>query len=154
VESPYAPGDFVSCLFPFREQPHRPGPMLHVVYCERLFAGSKGRAALAAFYTTTVLHRPDEPKRPWIVEISEGSARKMGMQKAFAIDTHRIGFMPITMEFFPDLDRPDRGIRGRATPHLQSVLDRKWFEAAKDPALLQLVGPEVPWPPRSGGSRG
>jgi hypothetical protein len=31
------------------------------------------------------------------------------------------------------------------------VLDRKWFEAAKEPELLQLLGPEIPRPPRSSG---
>jgi len=127
VEPPYAPGDFINCLFPFGERPDRPGPALHVVYCERLFIGTRGRPSVAAFYTTTVLRPRDEPKRPWIIEVSEDNARKMGMQKAFAIDTRRIGFMPIARDFFPDLDRPDRGIRGRATQHLQDVLDRKWF---------------------------
>lgn len=73
------------------------------------------------------------------------------MQKAFAINTRRIGFMPIDRDFFPDLDRSDRGIRGRATEHLQKVLQRKFIEASREPELIELLGPEIPWPPRSGG---
>jgi hypothetical protein len=150
VKSPCAKGDFVNCLFPFGEYPDRPGPALHVVYCQRLLTGRSGNPAVVVFYTTTVLRPSDEPRRPWIIEVSEGNARKMGMQKAFAIDTHRIGVMPITADFFPDLGRPDRGVRGHATEHLKQVLDRKFVEAANDRDLLRMVGPGPEWPPRSG----
>lgn len=102
-----------------------------------------------AFYTTTALRSSEEPKRPWIVEISEAGAKQMGMQRAFAIDTHRIGFLAVTRDFFPDIDRPGHGIRGRATDHLQKVLSRKFIEAAKDPALLSLAGPALDWPPKA-----
>jgi hypothetical protein len=83
--------------------------------------------------------------------VTEGNAKKMGMQKPFAIDTHRIGIMPITADFFPDLERADRGIRGRATEHLKQVLNRKFVEASEDKDLLRLVGPGPDWPSRSGG---
>ena len=98
------------------------------------------------FYTTTVLRRQEEHKRPWVIEVQEANARQMGMQKAFGIDTHRIGLLKLTTDFFPDLDKPDHGIRGRATDHLQRVLTRRFIEAAKDPTLLHLAGPPLDWP--------
>lgn len=70
----------------------------------------------------------------------------MGMQKAFAIDTHRIGLLALTKDFFLDMDRPDHGIRGRASEHLQKVLKRKFIEASKRPDLVQLSGPALAWP--------
>lgn len=151
MKSPYAKGDFVNCLFPFGEHPDRPGPTLHVVYCQRLLTGRSGNPAVAAFYTTTVLRPSGQPGRPWIIEVTEGNAKKMGMQKPFAIDTHRIGIMPITADFFPDLERADRGIRGRAMEHLKQVLNRKFVEASEDKDLLRLVGPGPDWPPKSSG---
>ena len=70
----------------------------------------------------------------------------MGMQKAFAIDTHRIGLLALTKDFFPDIDLPGHGIRGRADEHLQAVLKRKFIDASKRPDLIRLAGPRPAWP--------
>jgi len=70
----------------------------------------------------------------------------MGMQKAFAIDTHRIGLLALTKDFFPDIDLPGHGIRGRADEHLQKALGRKFIEASKRSDLIQLAGPRLAWP--------
>jgi hypothetical protein len=101
VKVPFSPGDFVNCLFPFGEFPDRPGPTPHVVYCYRFFTNRVGAISTVAFYTTTAPRKPGEPKRDWIIEVSEASARQMGMRKAFAIDTHRIGLLALTKDFFP-----------------------------------------------------
>jgi hypothetical protein len=93
------------------------------------------------FYTTTAPRKSGEPKRDWMIEVSEANARQMGMQKALAIYTHRIGLLILTKDFFLDIDRPDRGIRGRATEHLRKVLSRKFIKASKRPDLIRLCGP-------------
>lgn len=149
MKPPFSAGDFVNCLFPFGERPDRPGPSPHVVYCEHFLTNRAGTLSVVALYTTTALRKPNEPKNPWILEISEGNSRGMGMQKAFGIDTRRIAFMAPTVEFFPDINRPDHGIRGRATEHLKKVLTRKFIEASRIPDLIRAAGPPLDWPKKT-----
>jgi hypothetical protein len=121
----YRRGQFVNCAFPTHERPNRPETeRLHVGYIERIFDGPNGTLAVVAVYTTTTSRPSGQPKRRSIIEVNETNSRKMGMERAFSIDPLRFLIVPVTKKWFPDIDKPDQGVRGVAPQNLQDHITK------------------------------
>jgi hypothetical protein len=104
----------------------------------------------AALYTTTTPWPRDRAIPPGVVPIAADTARRLG-QNPFVVDARRIAYMPVDDRFFPDLARPDRGVRGTAPRALQNQIVRAVIGLLQRPDLLELLGPERPGvsrPPR------
>jgi hypothetical protein len=82
-----------------------------------------GRADVAALLYTTTARWPSDAARPLgVIPIGEPQARAIG-QKPFMIDVRTAAALPITIEFFPHLERTDRGIQGTASAGLSRKIE-------------------------------
>jgi hypothetical protein len=140
--SPYRSGDFIWCAFPERENPARPGPR-HLAYALIVYnATATMSGSIIAAYTTS---------RPWsdgiaqprgLFRFDRQEAAALGQARAFVLDTRRLAYVPINARWFPHLDRPDRGVQGRAPQHLRQ---RIWREAeeliTRRTELIERLGP-------------
>lgn len=152
LELPYRPGQFVWCLYPFREFPDRPGPLRHIGYVLDVVQRGSKLLVAAALYTTTSPWPTHAPLPRGVIAIREQQARAIG-QRPFFIDARRIAYMPVNEAFFPDLQQSDKGVVGEATPGLVHKVEAAVVELLKRPDLLELLGPERPThrPRRRGG---
>jgi hypothetical protein len=144
IVSPYRPGDFVICMYPFRERPGEPGPSPHIGYCVAELRKTTGVIAVVALFTTTKPLAVAQAKPRGVIEISQQNAAAMGQRKAFLIDARRIAYMRLDARFFPHLSRADRGIVGRASAHLHNAVMRKLADLFEEPDLIEFLGPERP----------
>lgn len=137
---PVGVGHFIWSHFPKRESPSLPSNERHIALCIRRFRHRTQGYVMAAVFTTT-RPRGDRPKAKGEIEISKEQAVKLGQQSAFRIDVRRMAAMPLNAEFFPDLEEPGYGIRGR-DEKLASAAFKLFQElAAKEPELIELLGP-------------
>lgn len=144
--SPYRAGDFIWCAFPEHENPARPGPR-HLAYALLVYdATATSSGSIVAAYTTS---------RPWpggitlprgVFRFDRQEAAALGQARAFMLDVRRLAYVPIAARWFPHLDRPDRGIQGRAP---KSTRQKIWREAeeplTRHSELIERLGPF--WPP-------
>lgn len=138
--SPIRQGDFVWTHFPTSERPEAPSKDRHIALCIRESDGRAGGHVLALVYTTTV-KRADRPKARGEIEIPEGKALEFGQNSAFRIDVKRVAALPLTKEFFPDLEMPGFGKRGSST-HLAAACDKMLSKIADEtPELIEVLGP-------------
>lgn len=153
--SPYAPGDFVWCAYPEREQPARPGPqhiglVLAVSGVTPAFGGTGVSAAPPAYAVmaayTTSQPWPDPHRLPLgVFPIDAQQAAAMGQQRAFAIDTRRIAFVPLTPVWFPQLAQLGAGKVGAAPKSLfQQVTAAATELATRHKEAMERLGPM--WP--------
>lgn len=134
---PYRPGHFVWCRFPQNERPDKPGPKLRIGYLATVRQVEQG-LAVAVLYTTT---RPfAEPLPLGVIPIAGRAAETLG-QRPFWIDARCIAYLPVTIEFFPRLDRADHGVQGVALVGLQRKIVAAATEVFRRPELLDLRGP-------------
>jgi hypothetical protein len=139
VTPAYRPGQFVWCRFPTAEQPKAPGPKSRIGYV--LAVRRVGRVDVAALlYTTTVRWQTDEARPLGVIPIDEPQARKIG-QKPFMIDVRTAAALPITIEFFPHLERADRGIRGAASAGLIRKIGLVLEELGRRRIVIDVRGP-------------
>ncbi|MCC7046288.1 MAG: hypothetical protein IT562_06210 [Alphaproteobacteria bacterium] len=143
---PFLPGQFVWCNFPFRETPSDPGPERDIAYVVDILRKGDRLLVCATLYTTTRLWPRDRARPPGLVPVAGSAAQNLG-QSTFAIDARRVAYMPIDERFFPDLHRPDRGIRGTAPRALQDQVTQALVRLLQRPDLLELLGPERPGKP-------
>jgi hypothetical protein len=137
---PVGTGHFIWSHFPKRESPALPSDERHIALCIRRFRHRTQGYVLAAVFTTT-RPRGDRPKAKGEIEISKEQAAQLGQPSAFRIDVRRIAAMPLTTDFFPDLEQPDRGIRGRSEK-LANAAFRLFQEiVANEPELIEVLGP-------------
>jgi hypothetical protein len=142
-DAPYHSGDFIWCAFPARENPAHPGPR-HIGYVAISTSTKDLGSAAFVSYTTS---------QPWtggrkpagVHEFGREAAAAMGQSRPFTLDLRRMAAVPITTEWFPDLNTPHRGIVGRAHERLRVELEA----AAKDlfrrrPEIIERLGPL--WP--------
>jgi hypothetical protein len=143
-QNPYQHGDFVWCNYPQRENPARPGPR-HAGYVVLSTSTDQGGIAVLA-YTTS---------RPWtgashplgVYSIDRETAARMGQTRPFTLDLRHIAGVPVTAQWFPELDTPDHGILGRAP-----VWHRGVYETAtktlttRHPENIERLSPLIPRP--------
>jgi hypothetical protein len=73
---------------------------------------------------------------------SEERAHEYGQTSGFRIDVKRIAALPLTVDYFPDLEKPDHGKRG-SSEHLANACEKLLFAIIKEtPELVDFVGPE------------
>jgi len=143
-KSPFVPGQFVWCRFPYFEAPLSPGEKERIVYVADLRQHAGRRIfTVMSLYTTTAEWEPNVPLPLGVIPITGVAAAKM-KQKPFVIDARRIAFIPSTDEFFPRLQTPEGAVVYQATTafrrHVESIL----AQLARRPDLLQLLGPHAP----------
>jgi hypothetical protein len=138
---PYRAGHFVWSAFPERENPARPGPR-HIGYVA-LTTGSERFHAVFLAYTTS---RPwTGPKPLGLYTFDRDSAAAMGQPRAFTLDLRRMAAVPVTTEWFPDLNTPDHGIVGRAPEWRRVELeDTAKMLFRRSPEIVERLGPL--WP--------
>ena len=140
-------GDFVWCAFPERENPARPGP-LHLAYTlavSGVVAPDGGRefTALAAY--TTSQSWLGAPLPLGVVAFDQQDAAKLGQTRAFVMDLRRLAVLPLTLEWFPGLDQPGRGVQG----HMPKRQQLRYAQVATDlltrrPEIVERLGPRGP----------
>ncbi len=121
-DPPFRSGDFVWSAFPERENPARPGPR-HVGYVALTTSSERVDAAFLAY--TASQPWTGGPRPPGVYAFNRETAASMGQSRSFTLDLRRMAAVPITAEWFPELNTPGRGIVGRA-PERHRVA----FEAA------------------------
>lgn len=137
----YRPGQFVWCRFPTAEQPDAPGPKSRIGYV--LAVRRIGRADVAALLYTTTARWPTDDARPLgVIPIDEPQARAIG-QKPFTIDVRTAAALPITIEFFPHLERADGGIQGTASAGLSRKIESVLEELRRRRIAIDVRGPSV-----------
>jgi len=134
-------GDFVWTNFPTREEPAAPSVDRHIALCLRRFRSADKGYALVAVYTTSQSRR-DRPKAQGEIEVTAERAVEYGQRSAFRIDVRRVAVLPISPDFFPDLEKPGHGIQGRSA-HLADAAERLLRQIiAQTPELVEFLGPE------------
>jgi hypothetical protein len=138
---PYRSGDFVWSNYPQRENPARPGPR-HVGYVA-LSTGSYSDGTVWLAFTTS---QPWNGPKPFgVYSVDRGTAAAMGQSRPFTLDLRRIANVPVTSEWFPDLDAPAHGIVGRAPERLRLAYEAALTELARRrPENIERLGPLTP----------
>ena len=80
-----------------------------------------------------------------MISVPVGRAQKSGNRTAFFIDVRKRAFMPLSAEYFPELDRPGFGVVGRADKALFAEARRQFIlvnERHKE--LIVNLGPRRP----------
>jgi len=135
----YRPGQFVWCRFPTAEEPQAPGRKSRIGYV--LAVRRIGREDVAALlYTTTVRWSMEDVRPPGIIPIGERQAATIG-QKPFVIDVRYAAALPIDIDFFPYLERADRGIQGMASAGLIRKIGTILTELQRRRIVIDVRGP-------------
>ena len=145
IQNPYRSGDFVWSHFPQRENPARPGPR-HVAYVVLSTSTAPGSTILVAFTTS----------QPWIgprpsglLSIDLETAAGMGQSRPFTLDLRRIAPLPVTEDWFPDLQASNHGVFGKAPERLRIMFEATLTELARRrPETIEHLGPISPRPGR------
>jgi hypothetical protein len=84
----------------------------------------------------------DRPKARGEIDIPDERAHEYGQTSGFRINVKRIAALPLTVDYFPDLEKPDHGKRG-SSEHLANACEKLLFAIIKEtPELVDFVGPE------------
>lgn len=132
-------GAFVWCRFPLQEAPREPGPEdhLHLVYVADVTTSK-----VLTIYTTSVLWDPAVPTPIGVIIVKAQQAAALG-QKPFVLDARRIALLPVTTEWFPDLESKNHGVLMVADKVFQKEVTRVAHELAKRSSNMQFYGPDA-----------
>ena len=108
-------GAFVKTLFPTRENPKHAGP-LHIGYC---LAVAPPQALIA--YTSSQ-RWPSATPTPFGVRVFNAQEALALSQRPFVLHLNRLARLPLTKDWFPELQRPSRGIIAIAPARLRDEL--------------------------------
>jgi hypothetical protein len=115
-------GDYVLCNFPFREF-RGPGPSPHIVLCAG--AGREGNTKFAVvFYTTTHIDFQGVKRPRQYLLVNKTSAIELGHKAAFHVDASRIARLPLTKDYFPELNGDKIIVRARDPEFVNKVMER------------------------------
>jgi hypothetical protein len=116
VTAPFEPGDFVWTNFPFEADPNHPGPGRHAVLIMATFGTREAaqisakpapkRGIAVAVYTSSQVGKFGTNPPIGVIPVPVDRALKSGNRTAFFIDVRKRAFMPLSTEYFPELDRP------------------------------------------------
>lgn len=83
----------------------------------------------------------DRPKAKGEIDIPQERAHEYGQNSGFRINVKRVAALPLTSEFFPDLEMPNHGICG-SSEHLAKAAERILADIVREtPELIQTYGP-------------
>jgi len=139
--NPYRPGDFVWSNYPEHENPARPGPR-HIGYVA-LSTSRETEGIVWLAFTTSQLWTG--PKPSGVYSVDRDAAAGMGQPRPFTLDLRGMANVPVTAEWFPDLETPAHGIVGRAPERLRLVYEAAIIELARrHPQNIERLGPRLP----------
>ena len=144
TEPLYRAGDFVWCCFPERENPAHPGP-LHLAYILAVSdVAAPDFSALLAY--TTSRPWPHAAKPLGMFTFDQEEAAPLGQKRAFRLDARRMAYVPLSVAWFPRMDRPPtHGVQGHAPKSLQRrIYDAALKVLAAAPPIVERLGPR--WP--------
>jgi hypothetical protein len=144
--NPYQHGDFVWCNYPQRENPARPGPR-DVGYVVLSTGTDQGGIAVLAY--TTSQPWTGAPRPAGVYSIDRETAASMGQARPFTLDLRRVAAVPVTAQWFPELNMADHGIIGRAPAWQRGVYESMTKAlATRHPENIERLGPLIPRPRR------
>ncbi len=115
-------GDFVLCNFPFHEAPG-PGPSPHIVLCAA--TGREGKTHFAIVFYTTSQTDYEGAKRPrQYLFVDRMRATELGQKAAFHVDASRVARLPLTSDYFPELEWNTILAKGRDPEFVTKVEER------------------------------
>ena len=130
-----AEGAFVKTLFPTSEQPRRPG-LLHICYCLAVT-----RPVVLMAYSSSKSWPSAAPLPPGVRIFEAAEAARLN-QRPFVLYLNRLARLPLTSDWFPDLDKPSQGVVAVAPAALQDQLLKTMAELAqRRRELIQKLGP-------------
>jgi hypothetical protein len=137
-ENPWHAGDFVWSNFPAREDPARPGPR-HPGYVTLSSNSSPANAVFLA-YTTS---QPWTGPRPFgLYAFDRESAAEMGQSRPFTLDLRRMAAVPVTVEWFPNLNTASHGTIRRAPEKLRIIPESAAKQLfSRRPENIERLGP-------------
>jgi hypothetical protein len=96
---------------------------------------------VVAVYTTT--QKPtNRPKALGEIDVPHNRAHEYGQQSGFRINVKRVAALPLTVDYFPDLEAPDYGKRG-SSEHLAKAAEKILLAILKEtPELVDTYGPK------------
>lgn len=117
-------GSFVWTMFPFGppDPSDRPGPVRHIAYVLASDLAPEPPTLLLAYTSSGPWRGEAGPLPRGVVEVDEAAATALG-QRAFHVDLRCLAQVPQTTAWFPDLERPGRGVVGSAGARLRGRLD-------------------------------
>jgi hypothetical protein len=129
------PGAFVRVLFPTQEKPRRPG-LLHIGYV----LGSTTKDALVA-YTTSQPWPTGVPLPAGARLFDAGEAATLNQSRAFVLRLDTLAKLPLTADWFPDIEAADRGMIAVAPARLREELnDLATHLLRRRRSLIQMRG--------------
>ena len=138
-------GDYVRCLFPFRES-MGPGPSSHIVLVTAsITVGTT--AALVVFYTTSQTSYVGVKRPRHLIHVDERKALSLGQGKAFDIDASRLALLPVSHAYFPEFDGQTLPHHGQ-DPNVASVVERRVAELKASGHRIDAVRLVPPAPGR------
>jgi hypothetical protein len=129
------PGAFVRVLFPTHEKPSQPG-LLRIGY---VLVGNAAEVMVA--YTTSQPWPTSMPFPAGARLFDTEEAAALNQARAFMLRLDVLAKMPRTKAWFPDIDRPDKGVIAVASPQLRDELTELATQLARRRrALIQMRG--------------
>ena len=119
----------------------RPGPR-HIGYVALSTSRDTEGIVWLAFTTSQLW---TGPKPSGVYGVDRDAAAGMGQSRPFTLDLRRLANVPVTAEWFPDLEAPAHGIVGRAPERLRLVYEAAIIELARrNPQNIERLGPRLP----------
>jgi len=119
------PGAFVRVLLPTRGKPREPG-LLHVGY---VLVVARGECVVA--YSTSQPWPSDTPLPSGVRLVDAQDAARLNQSRAFLLRLDVLARLPMTRDWFPDIDHPNQGVIAIAQPSLQTELTRLAVNVAR-----------------------
>jgi hypothetical protein len=130
-----AEGAFAKTLFPTNERPRRPG-LLHICYCLAVT-----RPVVLMAYSSSRPWPSGAPLPPGVRIFSAAEAARLN-QRPFVLYLNRVARLPLTSDWFPELDAPSQGVVAVAPAALRDELLQTMMELAQRRRdLIQKLGP-------------
>ena len=87
------------------------------------------------------------PKPPGVYHFTRTEAKGMGQFRPFTLDLRRMAAVPVTEEWFPDLNTPNHGTAGHTPERLRKTFENAINELfTRHPENIERLGPL--WPGR------
>jgi len=148
-------GDFVICNFPFENAPAEPADARHIAFCAGIYDRKRGSEAarrlvptaglFVGLYTSSRIDKFSGRHPVGVLGVSAARAQLMGQEVSFYLDVRRRAWMPLTTDWFPELNEPHLGRIGRADRKLiADVGEQMRLIAVRYPEQIVNLGPYVP----------
>jgi hypothetical protein len=116
-------GDYVRCNFPFREA-SGPGPSPHIVFCLGTGRIRDQRFAIVVYTTSRVAFEGSRrPRQHLLVDAIQAAV--LGQATSFHVDVSRVARLPLSSDYFPDMQDGMIPTFGRDRSFVETVVKRQ-----------------------------